>query len=148
MCLWHGRCFAFAKRQILLKRKAKRYRSFTMNDVLIKNVLKCVYEVRDELGVGFLEKVYTNSLEIALNQAGLKVEKEKQLKVFFRQQIVGEYYADLIVEDQLVIELKALKSLVPEHSAQLINYLKAVSIKDGLLVNFGPKCPEIKRLYG
>ncbi len=115
---------------------------------LLKNILKCVYEVGEELGTGFLEKVYSNSPKIALEEAGLKVEQEKQLVVQFRKQVVGEYYADLVVENAVIIELKSLKKLAPEHSAQLINYLKATNTKNGLLVNFGLKPPEVKRLYG
>ena len=119
-----------------------------MDQVLLKKVFKGIYEVSDELGTGFLEKVYQNALAIALLDDGFQVEKERQLEVHFRGKIVGQYYADVVVNRELILELKSVKALAPEHSAQLIHYLKATGIKHGLLVNFGSKPPELKRLFG
>lgn len=82
---------------------------------------------------------------IALKQIGLKVEEQKKLTVFFRGQLVGEFYSDIIVEDRVILELRSVKSLTTEHEAQLINYLKATGIKVGLLVNFGKSKVEWKR---
>lgn len=103
-----------------------------------------LYKVYNILGFGFLEKVYENALLIELNQCGLFVEKQKPINVYYEGKLVGEYYADLIVEKKVIIELKAAESLIEEHELQLINYLKATDIEVGLLLNFGKK-PEIRR---
>jgi GxxExxY protein len=91
-----------------------------------------------------LEKVYQNALVIELRKRGLKVQPQAPIQVFYDGQKVGEYFADLLVEDCVIVELKAAEGLVDEHHAQLLNYLKATNIEVGLLLNFGPK-PEIKR---
>lgn len=111
---------------------------------LTSKIISCFYTVYNTLGYGFLEKVYENSLMIELTNNGLLVEKQKPIKVYYDEQLVGEYYADLVVNDQIIIELKAAESLCQEHEYQLINYLKATSFELGLLFNFGKK-PEIKR---
>ena len=110
-------------------------------------ILKCCFEVMNELGVGFLESVYKNALFIALRQKGILIEVEKSFEVYFREQKVGIYKADLIAQGTVIIELKSCKSLLPEHQAQVINYLKATGIPIGLLVNFGKKNLEYKRLH-
>ncbi len=107
-------------------------------------IIKCFYAVYNELGYGFLEKVYENALKIELELNGLSVEKQKQIKVYYRKAQVGDYFADIIVEENVIIELKAEEALREEHEAQLINYLKATDIEIGLLLNFGKK-PEIRR---
>ena len=107
-------------------------------------ILKAFYEVYNELGDGFLESVYENALYIVLTGHGLHVERQKDISVFFRGSIVGYFKADLIVEEKVIIELKAVRTLDPAHEAQLINYLKATNIEVGLLLNFGRK-PEFKR---
>ena len=107
-------------------------------------ILKCFYNVYNQLGYGFLEKVYENALYFELKSMGLFVEKQKRINVFYKEQLVGEYYADLIVSDSVIIEIKAAESLCEEHEFQLINYLKATEIEIGLLLNFGKK-PQIKR---
>jgi len=107
-------------------------------------IIKCFYKVYNTLGYGFLEKVYENALFLELKSLGLFVEKQKQIKVFYENKKVGEYYADLIVSESVIIELKAAESLCEEHEYQLINYLKATEIEVGLLLNFG-KNPELKR---
>ena len=111
---------------------------------LTSKIIKCFYDVYNELGYGFLEKVYENALKIELEKNKLFVEKQKPIKVHYNDKIVGEYFADLIVNEQIIIELKAAESLCEEHEFQLINYLKATNIELGLLLNFGKK-PEIKR---
>ena len=119
-----------------------------MNELLHKElsnkIIKCFYTVYNTLGYGFLEKVYENALMIELSKNGLKAEKQKHIKVFYDKKSVGEYFADIIVEDTIILELKAAKSVVEEHDLQLINYLKATKIEIGLLLNFGKK-PEFKR---
>ena len=111
---------------------------------LSSKIINCFYTVYNTLGYGFLEKVYENALKIELEKCGLNVEKQKQIKVYYDDYLVGEYYADLIVEDKIIIELKAAESICEEHEYQLINYLKATEIEVGLLLNFG-KTPEIRR---
>lgn len=119
-----------------------------MNKLLHKElsnkIIKCFYTVYNTLGFGFLEKVYENALMIELSTNGLKAEKQKQIKVYYENQIVGEYFADIIVEDLIILELKAAEFVIEEHELQLINYLKATEIEIGLLLNFG-KSPEFKR---
>jgi GxxExxY protein len=111
---------------------------------LTDQILKVYYDVYNELGFGFLEKVYQNSMFLELKSRGFKVEAQKQIKVYYKELIVGEYYADLIVNDLVILELKATEFLVKEFEFQLINYLKATEIEVGLLLNFGAQ-PEFKR---
>jgi GxxExxY protein len=108
-------------------------------------IIKGFYEVYNELGDGFLESVYEKALSIVLNGYGLKVESQRSITVLFRNSIIGEFRADLFVNDAVIVELKAVKAIVPEHEAQVINYLKATGIEVALLMNFGRK-PEFKRI--
>lgn len=107
-------------------------------------ILKSFYKVYNNLGYGFLEKVYENALLCELRNQGLDCEKQKPIKVYYEQIQVGEYYADIIVNECIILELKAAESIAEEHEFQLINYLKATEIEIGLLLNFG-KNPEFKR---
>jgi GxxExxY protein len=107
-------------------------------------ILKSFYKVYNNLGYGFLEKVYENALLYELRNQGLDCEKQKPIKVYYEQIQVGEYYADIIVNECIILELKAAESIAEEHEFQLINYLKATEIEIGLLLNFG-KNPEFKR---
>ena len=107
-------------------------------------ILKSFYEVYNELGDGFLESVYESALYIVLTGYGLCVERQKNISVFFRGNIIGDFKADLIINKKVIVELKAVRALDPAHEAQLINYLKATNIEVGLLLNFGRK-PEFKR---
>jgi GxxExxY protein len=109
------------------------------------DILKVYYDIYNQLGYGFLEKVYQNSMYFELKSKGYKVEAQKQIKVYFKNQLVGEYYADLLIEDKIIIELKACELLMNVHIAQLMNYLKATEIEVGLLLNFGEE-PEFKRI--
>ncbi|MEK6616542.1 MAG: GxxExxY protein [Bacteroidota bacterium] len=111
---------------------------------ITEKIIKAFYKVYNTLGYGFLEKVYENALFIELVAMELFVEKQKQIKVYYEGKEVGEYFADLLVEDCVIVELKASESLCEEHEFQLINYLKATDIEVWLLLNFGKK-PEIKR---
>jgi GxxExxY protein len=117
-----------------------------VNERLTEKIIGACFEVLNELGSGFLESVYHKALALALLQAGLKVQEEAPLKVLFRCQVVGEFYADILVEDQVVLELKAVRALSGEHEAQLLNYLKATGMKVGLLLNFGRPKLEWRRL--
>jgi GxxExxY protein len=111
---------------------------------LTEKIISSFYKVYNTLGYGFLEKVYLNALFIELQSQGLKVERQKQIKVYYSNQQVGEYFADLAVNDCVIVELKACETLCEEHGFQLINYLKATEIEVGLLLNFGRK-PEVSR---
>jgi len=105
-----------------------------------------VFEVNRVLGPGFLEKVYENALMIELRSRGLKVEAQVPIKVLYKNDVVGEYIADIFVEDRVIVELKTVESLEKIHEAQLLNYLKATGLNIGMLVNFRHPKAEIKRL--
>ena len=108
-------------------------------------IIGCAFDVINELGIGFLESVYEKSLAIALQERRFQVQCQKPIQVRFRNRIVGEFYADLLVEGKVIVELKAVKAIAPEHQAQIINYLKATGIEVGLLINFGSPKIEYKR---
>jgi len=108
-------------------------------------ILKGFYRVYKVLGFGFLEKVYENALGIELLKMGLKVGHQKGIPVYYQGQMVGDYFADKIVNDSIILELKTAEALKTEHYAQLTNYLKATDIEVGLLLNFGKK-PDFKRI--
>ena len=107
-------------------------------------IIKAFYKVNNTLGFGFLEKVYENAIAIELRKMGCQVSRQKNIKVYYEHEEVGDYYADLLVDDRVIVELKAAESLCEDHEAQLINYLKATKIEVGLLLNFGKKA-EFKR---
>ena len=109
-----------------------------------EKIIKCFYKVYNELGFGFLEKVYQNALYFELKKSGFFCETQKQIKVYYQETEVGIYYADIIVNNSVILELKAAEAIIEEHEFQLINYLKATEIEIGLLLNFGKK-PEIRR---
>ena len=111
---------------------------------LTDTVIKAFYNVYNELGFGFLENVYQNALYFELINNRLNVEAQKPIEVYYQNRVVGNYKADLIVDNSLILELKAVEYLVEEHELQLINYLKATNIEIGLLLNFGKK-PEVRR---
>ena len=112
---------------------------------LTRSIIGCAFEVINELGSGFLESVYEKAMMIALSDAGLSVQSQKPVRVLFRGKPVGDYYADLVVEEKVMVELKSAKALIPEHEAQTINYLNATGIQVGLLINFGKPALEFKR---
>lgn len=109
-----------------------------------KKIINAYYNVYNQLGYGFFEKVYERAMMIELPKHGLNCERQKNVKVFYEGVEVGDYFADMIVEDCVIIELKAVEVIAPEHEVQLVNYLKATKIEVGLLFNFGPK-PQFKR---
>lgn len=115
-----------------------------LHQELTSKIISCFYKVYNTLGFGFLEKVYENAMLIELNESGLTTERQKPISVFYNEKLVGEYFADLIVDSKVIIELKAAESLIEEHELQLINYLKATDVEVGLLLNFGKK-PEVRR---
>lgn len=107
-------------------------------------ILKAFYKVYNTLGYGFLEKVYANSLLVELEKMGLAAKSQHPITVLYDHKTVGEYFADVVIQDTVIVEIKATKTLTIEHEAQLLNYLKATDFEVGLLLNFGPK-PEFKR---
>lgn len=116
-----------------------------INDLTHK-VIGCAYKVHNVLGPGFLEKVYENALKLELNRLGIESQQQGKLPVFYEGHVVGVYYPDLWVEKQLIVEIKAVSSLVRHHDAQLIQYLVATGVDTGLLINFGTSV-QIRRSF-
>ena len=112
---------------------------------LTRKIIGCALEVINELGSGFLESVYEKALTVALSDAGVSHEMQKPIAVRFRGRPVGDFIADILVEDKVIVELKAVKALTREHKAQIINYLNATGIEVGLIINFGKPRLEFKR---
>ncbi len=119
------------------------YDGYKHTDVTGK-IIKAFYKVYNTLGFGFLEKVYENAIFIGLSHSGLFVKRQQRIKVFYEMEEVGDYIADLMVDDKVIVELKASEALCKEHEFQLINYLKATEMEVGLLLNCGKK-PEFRR---
>lgn len=116
-----------------------------MNEVTEK-IIGCAYKVSNTLGIGYVEKVYENALVIALRKVGLNVAQQYPIKVTFEDVIVGEFFADLFVEEKVLVELKAVSMLTQDHTAQALNYLRAMGLEVCLLINFGKPKVEVKRL--
>ena len=117
------------------------------NEEITHKIIGCAYRVFNTLGFGFLESVYHKALLIELLKTDLKAESEKPLKVHYEGQIVGDFQADLVVEEDIVVELKSVERVNKAHEVQLVNYLHALGKDIGLLVNFGPDGVEVKRKY-
>ena len=113
---------------------------------ITKRIIGCAFKVHNTLGSGFLEKVYENALCFEINQIGLKVIQQFPITVYYHNQNIGEYYADLLVNDNIIVEIKAVESIVPVYEVQLVNYLNATKKDIGLLINFGSSV-EVKRKY-
>jgi len=118
-------------------------KNYLHSDITDK-IIRAYYNVYNILGFGFLEKVYEKSLLIELRDLGLFCESQQRINVYYKDKLVGDYYADIVVENKVIIEIKAAESLNPAHEAQLVNYLRGTNIEVGLLVNFGEK-PEHRR---
>jgi GxxExxY protein len=123
--------------------------NYEMNDnfkhsEITRRIIQAYYTVYNKLGHGFLEKVYERAMMIELPKYGLKCENQKNIKVFYDGMEIGDYYADIVVDNCVIIELKAVENIAPEHEVQLVNYLRAKDFEVGLLVNFGPE-PQFKR---
>jgi GxxExxY protein len=113
---------------------------------LTQRIIGAAYEVHGELGPGFLEKVYETALVRELASRGLRARPQTEIAVHYKGQPVGVYYADVLVEDRVICEIKAISDLTAAHEAQLLHYLKATGIKVGLLLNFGSQRVQVKRL--
>ena len=114
---------------------------------LTAKIIECAYKVHNTLGFGFLESVYQNALLIELEKNGFQAKKEVPIKVFYEGKIVGDFVADIIVEDNVILELKSVKEIHPAHEAQLTNYLKATAIEVGLLINFAESVQVKRRVF-
>ena len=114
---------------------------------VIKTIIQCAYNVRIHLSAGFLESVYQKALLIELQEKGIHADTETPINVYYKNQIVGEFRADIMVEGEIIIELKSVQHLLPIHEAQLVNYLTATHKDHGLLINFGGERIEIKRQF-
>ena len=113
---------------------------------LTGEIIDAAYKVHKTLGFGFLEKVYENALAVELRKRDIKVEQQKPLYVYYEGEVVGEYFTDLLAEEKIIVEIKAVKKIVDIHEIQLLNYLKGCKLEIGLLINFG-KSVEVKRKY-
>ena len=118
-----------------------------LHEEITSQIIKAFYKVNNVLGYGFLEKVYENAMLFELIKMGLKVERQKNILVYYEKNEVVNYFADLLVNCVVIIELKAAESLCEEHEAQLINYLKATNIEVGLLLNFGKKAEFRRKIF-
>lgn len=116
------------------------------DDAITEIIIGCAFEAHNKLGPGFLEKVYENALCLELKKKGLKVKQQEPIKVWYEGRIIGDYIADLWVEDRIIVELKAVQSLTKQHELQLVNQLTATKVDSGLLINFGPSV-QVKRKY-
>ena len=116
-------------------------------EVMIPMLMACAKRIRQQLGPGYLESVYKNAMVIELKKCGLDYELERPIDVFYDQQIVGKFKADIIVEDQVILELKAVNDLHLAHEIQLVNYLTATGIDNGLIINFGSESLQFKRKF-
>ena len=114
---------------------------------LTEKIIGAFYQVYRTLGYGFLENVYENALALELRKPDLQVEQQKRITVYYSDQVVGEYQADAIVNNTVIVELKAARQLLKEHEAQLLNYLKATKMEVGLLLNFGPEAKFKRKVY-
>ena len=110
-------------------------------------IIGAAYQVYNTLGFGFLESVYRKALIIELTKRKLKVEEEIPLEVYYENQVVGKFYVDIFVEDEIVVELKSVQNLNREHEVQVVNYLNGLRKEIGLLISFGPSGVEVKRKY-
>ena len=117
-----------------------------IKDKLTEKIIGCAYKVHKDLGSGFLEKVYENAMMIELRDQGLQAEQQINIPVYYKDKLVGDYYADIIVEGEVILELKAIDNLIKIHEVQLVNYLQGTGTEIGLLINFGSSV-TIKRKY-
>jgi GxxExxY protein len=114
---------------------------------ITSKIIRCAYTVLNALGFGFLESVYKKALVIELCKQSMAVEEEKPLKVYYEDKVVGEFFVDLFVENEIVVELKSVANLIKVHDVQLVNYLNGLKKEIGLLINFGPAGVKVKRKY-
>ncbi len=114
---------------------------------ITSKIISAFYAVYNNLGYGFLEKVYENALIIELEKRGLTVRQQVPIQVYYEGKVVGEYFTDLLINDKVIVELKAVKEIIDAHEAQLVNYLKATNIEVGLLLNFGTEAKFKRKIF-
>ncbi|MBI4557495.1 MAG: GxxExxY protein [Candidatus Hydrogenedentes bacterium] len=119
-----------------------------LHEELTSQIIRAFYNIYNGLGYGFLEKVYENAMKIELEQMGLAVQTQVPINVLYKGQVVGEYFADILVNNDVIVELKAADALTPAHEAQLLNYLRGVKREVGLLLNFGPEAKFVRKVFG
>jgi len=117
------------------------------HEEITHKIIGAAYQVFNQLGFGFLENVYKKAMIIELSKSSLKVETEKPLKVYYDKEVVGDFYADLFVEGEIIVELKSVRNLTKEYEIQLVNYLNCLRKEIGLLINFGPSGVDVKRKF-
>jgi len=117
------------------------------HEEITHKIIGCAYKVHNTLGFGFLESLYKKAMVVEFTKLSLTYEVEKQLKVHYDEQIIGDFYIDLLVENEIIIELKSVQALAKEHEVQLVNYLNGMKLDFGLLINFGPAGVDVKRKY-
>jgi len=118
-----------------------------IHEALSGRIISAFYTVYNGLGHGFLEKVYENALMVEFRKQGVNVDQQKKIDVWYDGFRVGEYFSDIVVEDTIILELKAAAGIVPEHEAQLLHYLRATEIELGFVLNFGSKPEFIRRVF-
>lgn len=118
-----------------------------MNDELSEKVIGTAFKVHNQLGFGFIESVYENALSIELAKLGISHKLQSPIQVLYDHQVVGDFVCDVLVDDQLILELKTVRQLTAAHEVQIVNYLNATQMDVGLLINFGPTKVEVKRKY-
>lgn len=118
-----------------------------LHSELTDKIIGCAYDVYNQLGYGFLEKVYENAMMIKLSQKELAAQQQVPINVHFEGHLVGEYCADILVNKRVIVEFKAVSALSKSHEVQLVNYLKATGVKVGLLINFGEKLKVVRRVF-
>jgi len=118
-----------------------------LHEEITSDIINAFYHVYNTLGYGFLEKVYESALAKELAKRGHSVKQQVPVQVFYEGEAVGEYFADILVDDKVILELKAAEEIAKAHEAQLVNYLKAIDIQVGLLLNFGPKAEFKRKIY-
>ncbi len=114
---------------------------------LTGKIIECAYKVHNNLGFGFLESVYKKAMALELRKQNMVVKEEQPLKVYYEKSVVGEFFVDLFVENEIIVELKSVENLSKAHEVQLVNYLNGLKREIGLLINFGPTGIEVKRKY-
>lgn len=124
-----------------------RYKENYKYSELTEKIIKEAYYVYNKLGYGFLEKVYENALCVRLKNTGYNIKQQYPINVYFENELVGDYYADILLEEKVILELKSIEKLNPIHEVQLVNYLKATGVEIGLLINFGPKVEVKRKVY-
>jgi len=110
-------------------------------------IIGCAYKVFNTLGFGFLESIYKKAMIVEFKKHGIAFEVEKSLKVHYENQIIGDFFIDLLVENEIIVELKSVKAILKEHEVQLVNYLNGMKLDFGLLINFSPKGVDVKRKH-